>query len=141
MQAAPHHKGPVGPVPEPAHQKYDKHISELQPPGTSRTAHRNIQVIAKPGRKRNVPASPELGYISGKIGKSEIGHQPETELAGRTNGNIAVPGEVAVDLKSKQYGAQKQGRRIIPFGSFKNRIHKKGTSIGHHYFFKQSPYD
>ena len=42
-------------------------------------AQRYVNVIAKPGSKRNMPAAPKLGYIPGEIGIMEIAHQVETK--------------------------------------------------------------
>ena len=43
-------------------------------------AHRNVDVIAEPGRKRNVPTTPHR-----VVGLIKILHQPEAEHAPRTN--------------------------------------------------------
>ena len=66
-------------MPESGNHEDNKRIPNLLALAASATPHRNIDVIAEPGRKRNVPAAPEFSDVSGEIRKVEVSHQLDAE--------------------------------------------------------------
>src|SRR4051812_40514424 len=63
------------------------------------TAQRHENVVPQPRRKRDMPASPEISNVSGKVGLVEILHEFDAQQAADPTGNITVTGEVTINLK------------------------------------------
>lgn len=49
-----------------------------------------------------MPTSPKLLGVSGAIGTPEVSHKIDTENFGRTDGDVGISREIAVDLKSEK---------------------------------------
>ena len=63
-------------------------VADNLPLATIAAAQWEIDVVAKPGGQRDVPATPKLGYASGEVGEIEIPHQIDTEKTRTANGNV-----------------------------------------------------
>ena len=63
------------------------------------SSQRDVHVVAKPRRERNVPAPPELGNVLSKIRISEVSHQMYAKELGRAGGNFRKTRKIAIDLK------------------------------------------
>ncbi len=76
-----------------------------------------VEIVADPGRQRDVPSPPELGERAGNIGRIEILPQPEAEHAGEPDRHVGVAGKIEIDLHRKAGEAEPgvartQARRI-----------------------------
>ena len=56
-------------------------------------------IIQQPGRKRNVPSSPEVRYGGGQVGIFKVLRKFNIKKGGCAQGHIGVSGEVIVNLK------------------------------------------
>ena len=106
MDAAPDDKRPIGAVPKTAHQENHKHVTHGLPLADSGAAKRNVEVVAKPRRERDVPAPPELGDVAGEVRRLEVRHELDAKELGGADGDVAVSGEIPVDLKGKIHGTE-----------------------------------
>ncbi len=102
MEKTPDQKGPVGAVPESADKEYDHDVDVFPECSLSVTAQGNIEVIAEPGRQRNVPPMPEFTDAPGKIGLSEIVHETKSHDLSAPLCNQGVGRKVTVDLYSEE---------------------------------------
>ena len=82
VEEPPAGERPACAMPEPA-QEEDSHQIGIIPNRRATIApQRNIEVIAKPGRERDVPASPEFGDRAGRVGIVEIFKEIDAEELG-----------------------------------------------------------
>ena len=58
----------------------------------------DIEVVAQPGRQRDVPALPEVLWVGGGVGRVEVAWEVIAEEHGAADRDVGVAGEVAVDL-------------------------------------------
>ena len=80
-------------------------------------AERDVDVVAKPGRERDVPAAPEVGRAVRDVGMVEVDDQLEAEPARHAAGDVRVGGEVGVDLDAEREDAdpeQLERRILVP---------------------------
>ena len=80
----------------------------------ARAAERDVDVVAEPGRQRDVPAPPEVGRAAREIRMVEVLGQLEPEPARRAARDVGVGGEVRVDLdrEGEHAGPEDVERRI-----------------------------
>src|SRR5215475_12674158 len=101
MQATPRDEGPVGAVPKSAKE----HGAHERKVGTARTvpvaAERYVQVVAQPGRERDVPAAPEVREPHCRIRETEIVRHRKAETQRRADRGSGVAGEIAEDLPAE----------------------------------------
>ena len=88
-----------------------------------------------------MPAAPELGYIAREIRRAEVLHELDAEQLGRTDSDIGIAGEIAVDLESKQDSREQQCA-----GAMRREIEEDGIDIaaavvGHNDLLEQAPED
>ncbi len=102
VEEPPDDEGPVGAMPESAHDENDERIADLHADAAAAAAQGDVEVVAEPGGQRDVPAPPELGDVAGEVGVGEIAHQVEAEQPGGADGDVGVAGEVAVDLEGEE---------------------------------------
>ena len=141
MIGSPSNESPVGAMPETAQQENDKRVANHLCLRAAAAAQRNIDVIAEPCRQRNVPPAPKLGNVAAEIRNVEIAHKPDTEQLRRSDGNVGIAREVAVNLEGEKNGSQKQCAAALVLISTENLIHINGTIISHHDFLEQAPKD
>lgn len=108
VERSPDEEGPVGAVPEAAHQKDYEGVADAHHQGAAAASQRDVEVIAEPGGEGDVPPPPELCDVAREVGVGEVAHQVDAEEAGGTDGDVGVAGEVAVDLKGEEEGSQHQ---------------------------------
>ena len=63
-----------------------------------------------------MPAPPEVGDRGGEVGKAEVGPEVVAHHARRADGDVAVAGKVAVDLKSEEVRRQHDGPARVRAG-------------------------
>lgn len=141
MIRSPNDKGPVGPMPETAHQKDDEGISDHLRLTDTAAAQRNIDVIPKPRRQRDVPPTPKLCNVTAEIRHIEVAHQFDAEQFGRTDGDVTIAREVAVYLEGEEDGCQQQGTSTLLCVSREHLIHIRSAIVGHHNLLEQTPKD
>ena len=102
----PENKCPVRPVPQTGGQKDDEFV-EVRPQLAAVTAsERDIKIVPEPGGQGDMPPSPEFLDRRGGIRIIEIFQEPEPEDPSHTDGHVAVPAEVKIDLQRIAYSAE-----------------------------------
>ena len=80
-------------------------------------AQRDEQIIAQPGRQRDVPAPPEVRDVRRQVRHVEVLRQLVAEQVGDADGHVGVAGEVAVDLHGVgEHGQPDRVGTIVPCG-------------------------
>ena len=105
-------------------------LRQVCQPRAAAAAERNEQVIAQPGRQRDVPAPPELGDVGGQVRHVEILGQLVAEQVGRADRHVGVAGEVAVDLHRVGEHAHPDGRGAIQRRVGEDRVGEQGHVVG-----------
>ena len=98
MQAPPGDERPARSVPETAEQHREHEIDVRSARAFAVSAEGNVKIIAKPGRERNVPPSPEVLDVRRLVRRVEIQRKAYAEEQRRTDGDIRVSGKVAINL-------------------------------------------
>ena len=87
-------------------QSSEEHRGEKIHVGPSNTAavaaEGDVEIVPQSGRQRDMPPLPELGDAGREVGVAKVAHQLEPEKPGGPSGDVAVAGEVAVDLEGVQ---------------------------------------
>jgi len=61
-----------------------------------------------------MPTSPEFSDVSGEIGESEVSQQLDAKEPSRSQRDVRITGEIAIDLNGKEKRAQNErATRII----------------------------
>src|SRR5262245_17501523 len=94
-------------------------------------AQRDIQIIAQPGGETNVPAPPKIAWVGGEIGLPEVDHQIEAHQLGQTQGDVAVAGEIAVDLQGEGVNPE-QGQAAVRTGHGEGAVGNNADVVGDH---------
>ena len=126
-------------MPQTTHQKDDKGIADDFGFGSAAASQGNVDIVTKPGGERNMPATPELGYVTAEIGHVEVAHQLNAEQFGATYGYIGIAGKIAVYLKGEENGCQQQGTAALVLISIKHLIDIDGTIVGYDYLLEKAP--
>src|SRR5271165_266953 len=96
---APYDIGPCRAVPEAGGKEAYPKIDIDARRRDAIAAQRDVEILADPGGKRDVPAAPELGDAAGDVRHVEVLPQTETEHAGDTDCHVGISREVEVDLE------------------------------------------
>ena len=67
--------------------------------GAAVTAQRDVQVVAPPARKGNVPTAPEFGGAERLVGAVEVLRQAESHEERHADGDVGIAREVGVNLQ------------------------------------------
>ena len=130
MEESPGEEGPVGAVPETAEQEDDEGVAYDFGLADAAAAEGDIDVVAEPGGEGDVPAAPELGDVAAEVGHVEVAPQADTEEFGAADGDVAIAGEVAVDLEGKEDGGKDERGAAELRGVGENLIDIDGTAVG-----------
>ena len=84
---APENKVPGSTMPQSGQEEDNNEIPVYMPPISSQ---RYIDIIFEPGRKRDVPPTPEFCDALGNIGQIEVFIKMKTEHTSQANRHIAV---------------------------------------------------
>ena len=141
MIRAPSNECPIRAVPETAQEENDESVPNDFPFTHSAAAQRDIHIIPKPSRQRNMPPAPKLSNVPAEIRHIEVPHQLNAEQLGRSYGYVGIAREVAIDLESEEDGCKKQGASCLFRVSRKNLVHIHRAIVSHHYFLEQAPKD
>ena len=83
VHAAPEHEVEARTVPKPAEEHGDDEVHVLPNLSLAVAAKRNVDVVAYPGRERDVPAAPKVGDAGAAVGGVEVDGEVETQLPQR----------------------------------------------------------
>ena len=86
-------------TPRTAEKEHHHEINIGSPFGHAIAAKRNVKVITKPGRERDVPAPPEIPDGLCHVGKLEVFEKLEAEHFAHPNRHVRVAGEIKIDLE------------------------------------------
>ena len=98
VQSAPDHEGPVRAVPQAAEQHGQHQVDVGARCAAAIAAERHVEIVAQPGRQRDVPAPPEIGEADRRVRHAEVVRQAETEAQRGADRDGRVAREVAEDL-------------------------------------------
>ena len=112
MVQAPEDKGPLCPVPQPADQEHDEDVQVGNPETATIPAQGDVDVVAKPGRERDVPAGPVVPEGTREKGPAEVAQQVEPQDLRRADRDVGIGREVAVDLEAEE----ENGKEIVVLG-------------------------
>src|SRR5262245_39544596 len=90
MEQYPKDERQICPVPKAANTECNEKTCKMAPLAESAADQENVDVIAKPGRKRNVPTPPEFRNRQRMVWLVEVFHQLEAEHACRADGDVRV---------------------------------------------------
>ena len=141
MDSTPDDEGPVGPVPEPGDEEDDEDVADGLGLGDAGSAEGDVEVVAEPGGEGDVPPPPELGDVAGEVGELEVGHQLEAEELGGADGDVGVPGEVAVDLEGEEDGAEDEGGAGEGLGVVEAHVDVGRAGVGDDDLLEHAPED
>ena len=99
VHAAPGHEVQTGSVPKSANEHRHDEVHVRTNLSLAVAAHRDVDVVAYPRRKRHVPAMPELADAGAHVRRIEVLREVEAQQQGYTDGHIAIAREVAINLK------------------------------------------
>ena len=123
-----------------ATQREDGHrVGQRSSPPLPVSAQGNIDVVAEPAGERDVPATPEVGDVRGKVGIAEVVRKVEAEEACRADGDVAVAREVGIDLEGKEQSAIEQGRTALCIRIGEYLFDDGRTVVGHHNLLHEAP--
>src|ERR1700749_2319928 len=98
MEGAPAHERAARAVPETTQRKSDGCIAIFIPGPVATLWEGEVEIIAKPTRKRNMPSSPEIEGGDGEIRHVEILGQVYADDFRNPDSHVRVAGEIAIDL-------------------------------------------
>ena len=141
IEDTPENKVPVGAMPQASQEPHNKQVEYSSQSAPAIAAKRDINILSKPATERHMPASPEFGDIAAEVGDVEVAHQFDSKQFGRTDGNVAVAGEVSINLEREQDGGEQQGAACLRLVGGKDLIHIDGAVVRHDHFLEEAPED
>ncbi len=124
MEGAPHQECPASPVPEAADQEDDQNVAVRPGRSPAAAAQGKIQALPQEGGQGDVPPLPELRHRGAAVGGVEVHRQADAEEPGHTGGDVAVAGEIKVQLEGIAQDHQ-PGRRGA-------QLPQAGPAVVHH---------
>src|SRR6476660_931974 len=79
IEETPNQERPVRAMPKSADNENNKRIPDFHPHAAFAAAKWNVQIIAEPGRERNVPSAPEFGNVAREIRERKISQELNPE--------------------------------------------------------------
>ena len=93
-------------MPETAHGEYNHRVEHPAGFAASVASEREIDIVAKPSRKRYMPSAPEIGYGLCKIRSDEVGWQFNAKESSATDSHQGVTGKVGIYLNGVEHTGQ-----------------------------------
>ena len=106
MVKSPQNIGDSRAMPESAKHHRDHQIAIDTRRGAAISTEWNIEVIAQPSRKTDVPIVPESGWIADEIRRFKIFHQFEAHQFGQAARYVGITGKIRINLKRKRLDDQ-----------------------------------
>src|SRR5262245_66079918 len=117
-------------MPEAAQKKHDHEVAIRPRRRGAIAAERYVEVVAEPGRQRNVPASPEVLHRLRHVRPPEILREAEAEHSPEAEGHVRISGEVEIDLQRVADDAKPGGRwGQRTRGQYENLIGGSGDAV------------
>jgi len=138
VQATPDDKRPACAVPQTADKEYDEQIEIMSCFGATVAAERNIEIIAEPGGKADMPSRPEFLNASCAVRTVKVLHKADTHHSRAADGNIRITREVAIDLNGEQNGSDDDTEPRCRFGTVIDCIDKFRKQIGNDDLFEKA---
>ena len=123
----PEDKVPVGAVPEAGEEPNHKDVEEVADRLDPVAAQRDVNIVAEPGAKGDVPAAPEFGDAAGDVGVVEVLRELKAQHPPEADGHEGITGKVEVDLEGVSddaqpgqrggYRLEAQGLHLVPKGA------------------------
>ena len=125
-------------MPKAADRKRHHDVQRAPKRADAAAAQRNIDVIPEPCGQADVPPPPEIPNGDGEIRLAEILHQVVAQYLRRADGDVAVPAEIAVNLKGKGDRRQQdlQPGGLLPVAVY--RIDIQARPVGDDQLFKKA---
>src|ERR1700730_4131942 len=101
------------------------------------TAHRNVEIVTHPARKRDVPAPPEFTDAGGEIWLVKILRQFKTERMRGAQRHIRVAREITIDLDRIANCSEPERCGSELHRTLEDRIDNKRKPIGQDCFLQE----
>ena len=108
MISSPSNECPIRTVPETRQQEDDEGVPDDLGLRDTAAAQGDVDVIPEPSRQGDVPAAPELGDVAAEVGHVEVAHQLDPEQLRRSDGDVGIAREVAINLESEEDGSEQK---------------------------------
>ena len=142
VEETPGEEGPVGPMPEAAEDHRDHDVAHhlgLRAPVAS---ERDVEVVPQPARQGDVPPAPEVLKVDGGVRPVEVDGELDPQQERKADGDVGVPGEVAVDLNGVAPDAEECVERRVARRGGEDRIDDGRRDEGaDHDLLEQPPHD
>ncbi len=103
-------------------------------------AERDVKVFAQPGRKRDVPAPPEIGDRFRAVGRIEIFREDEAEHEAEPDRHVGVTAEVEINLEGVADGAEPRVERADRAG-VEGRVGYFSAGVREQDFLRQAEHE
>src|SRR5262249_13164923 len=111
VEGTPYDKSPGCAMPNAREQESEEQVAVgIQRPAPV-SPQRDINVIAEPARKADVPARPEFAKAGGQVGIVEIQDQVKAHHFRNAARHVSIAAEVEKDLPTEGHCGCDQGRR------------------------------
>ena len=125
-------------MPQTAHSHGDEIVHIGAHGAAAVAAQRYVEIVAEPGGEGDVPAVPELAQVERLVGISEVLFQLESHQGGDTDAQVAVAGEVTVNLQGIAQDAHQVLKTRIGHGVFENPVVVLGDIVGYEEFLEHA---
>ena len=125
-------------MPQTAHSHGDEIVHIGAHGAAAVAAQRYVEIVAEPGGEGDVPAVPELAQVERLVGISEVLFQLESHQGGDADAQVAVAGEVAVNLQGIAQDAHQVLKTRIGHGVFENPVVVLGDIVGYEEFLEHA---
>src|SRR4029077_3321362 len=96
----PDDEGPGGAMPEAAEEEDDDEIAIGLERAFAVAPERDVDIVAKPLRQRDMPAAPELGDRLADIGIVEISGEMQAQRSGQPDRHQGIAAEIEIELQA-----------------------------------------
>ena len=100
-------------MPKAAHREDNHRVEHPSGFAASVASEREVYIVAKPSRERDMPSAPEVGYGLSKIRSDKVGWQFNTQESSATDCHQGVAGKVGINLNGVEHTGQEQCGAIM----------------------------
>ena len=139
VEQAPEDKIPLSAVPQSGREENDQKVQNGAERSPAVPSQRDIEIIAEPVGKGNVPAPPEFADGLGAVGQVKVFPEGKTERFRQSDSHIGIAGEIEIDLqcvKNRRRPA-KDGRQFAD-GTLQDLIDREAERVCQQDLFPQS---
>lgn len=139
MVGAPGNECPVGAMPEAADQENDEGVADDLGLGATASSQGDVEIVPEPGGEGDVPSTPEFGDIAAEVGNVEVSLQADAEEFGGADGDVAIAGEIAVNLEGEEDGREQQRAAVLVLPAAEHLVYVERAVVCDDYFLEQAP--